>query len=114
MASKQIELDLKKLKQIEQFEKDIVFGYIKKIVANKNNKIPQLITFIILAFYYEFEIFDNNLSSKELTLSDLKNNIITKKNGTKIGWESCAFGKQFIESNTNEKLIWTVKNIKGK
>ena len=104
-------VDLQKVKQVEQSTKDVVFGYIKRSYNDKKI-IPELILYICLSYYYQFEIFDKELCSKELKISGLDKNIITKTEGPH-SFECNVFGKQWIDSNTNKILKWIIKHISG-
>ena len=105
-------LNILKLKQIDQKIQEVVFGYIRMVFYNHNNNqntIPQLIFFICLLYYHEYDIFGP--ISKECEISGKTNNIITR-NELYYLWVS-AYGAQWIPSNTNNKYEWKMNYIKG-
>ena len=105
------ELDLKKLKTIDQSKQDIIFGFIKQINTNKGNiEVPELIIYIILSYYYEYEIFDKEFCSKTISISGMNKNIITKTNGS-CAWQTSVFGLKWIKSTTNNIYKWKIKNL---
>ena len=73
-----------KVKKIKQSKKDIVYGYFKQIRNNKltsnngKNNIPELILFICLIYYYQFDILGK--CCKDIIISGDDNNIIKKIN----------------------------------
>ena len=99
-----------KIKRIPPFAKNIVYGYIRlQIIKNQYDNIPELIFFICLIYYYQFDIFGKH-SKNLIILGDAKN-IITKTKG-RPQWDPI-YGIEWFESNKNNIIKWTVKLIDG-
>ena len=78
------------IKTIKQSVQDIIYGYIRNIekINNDYNNIPELIVFLCLAFYHQFDVFEKY--SRNYTISGDERNIITKS-GKGYTWKGVAY-----------------------
>ena len=93
-----------------------MFGYIRKQQNASNNNdlcktIPQLVAFIILAFYFDIveEEFDPDLCGSNILLSN--NNKTIRISGHNI---HTAYGKNVISSTSIGTFIWKIKLLEPK
>eukprot|EP01084_Bolivina_argentea_P078885 143153_1 len=88
-------------------EEFLVYGFVRESAKYLTLTIPDVIKNIILS-YELFEPFE--IISDYVQISGLCNNIITKT--TKNGWHNATYGRDWIPSNTNNIITYTIKCIK--
>ena len=109
-----VKVDINWLKQIDDKIKCVIFGYIRNVqnILPSNKpfyNIPQLISYIILLYFYEYECFE--IAGKDIKISS-NGKIITKKSTFNLNLKNTTFGEYIIEwKNNNDNIIyeWKIK-----
>ena len=77
LSSKEVTLDHPNIQYVDQYYKNIVFGFMHKLLTKLekendfNNIIPEIVYALILLFYYEREYFTQYGQHMEITSSDI-------------------------------------------
>lgn len=95
---------LKKIKNVNQYQKFIVFKYIKLIESTiiLYNNIPETIKYLCLLYFHQHEIFtkhglDIKVHNNKMTISKIKNN---------NNWNNTSYGNIWIDSSINQIIEW--------
>eukprot|EP01084_Bolivina_argentea_P069023 125643_1 len=99
----------KKLQRIDKNIKYIVFGYIRECEQqlNLSSNVPPMISFMCLLYHFHGEYFQN--TGNDINMSTDRA-IITKIENPKHGiWSNVSYTKQWIDSDTNLLVKWTLK-----
>merc|ERR1712228_444634 len=75
--------------------------------------IPISIQHICLSFYCILEVFDTKNNCKDLVISGVDNNIITRNGEWNNNWNNAVYGSQWISSNQDNTIKWRFKILKG-
>ena len=88
---------------------DLIFGYCRRIEHECNLNIPELITYILAAFYATYEEWDVDLKYKDVEISH-NGTCVRSVNTTNGDWRSI-FGKRICK----EKGVysWKIKYVKA-
>eukprot|EP01084_Bolivina_argentea_P054610 100146_1 len=105
-------IDEKEEKNIPQYFKDIVFGYMKIICKKETHIIPSEICNIILQFYYIRLVFNSQNVGNDLQFYPKNNENIVKKITRTDHWSTCVFGEEIDNTMCNKFNIY-VKYKKG-
>ena len=122
-------LELDQVKGIDIETKDLVFGFIREsqnelYLSNDNSVcscpcslyiIPELISFSVLLFYYQSQLFRREDVPDCLKLSGKENNVITKISMDN-SWANALFADRWIDSLSDREYKWKTKvhvNPKG-
>ena len=103
------EIDLKRLKQIDEQTHCLVNGYCKSISSADEN-IPELLILICLAFYHQFECFDADVHGSMICINEDKDTMTHTADENGIGGHSqSVYGINIIDSMTEAIYGWKFK-----
>ena len=100
-----LSLSRKELDQIDQKDKDLVTGYIRKL-AQLDDLIPNLVIFTALSFYHIAECWAE--CGDDVTISN-DGKVLTKKHGDILesNWNNTSYGNKWIDSMDPKVHKWT-------
>eukprot|EP01083_Nonionella_stella_P082345 227290_1 len=100
----------KQVNEMDDKFKYLVYGYSKYCASIPC--VPDIIIFIILSYYYVFDIeeFDIHLCADNITISNFNKNIRCIRNN---GFYSTCYGVKIIPSSVYKTYIWKFENVGG-
>ena len=98
-------LSFKELDQIDQKDKDLVNGYVRKL-THLDDLIPNLVIFTVLSFYYIAECWGE--CGDDVVISN-DGRVLTKKQAaiSESNWNNTSYGNKWIDSMNKKVHKWT-------
>ena len=97
--------------KVDERTENLVYGFVHELetLYKLTSNIPKAIIRLCVLFYFQTEYFEK--AGNKMIISGDKNDIIFKTART---WNCYAFGVNWIDSNKQDIIKWTVKITKNK